>query len=49
MTRLLAFFFALRGGSWYDRPAYARASNRFGNVPSERDGVFGVRCARGSR
>ena len=34
----------IRGGSWYDRPAYARASNRGGFPPDYRSNDGGFRC-----
>ena len=36
----------LRGGSWFDNPAYLRASNRFRNGPARRNANFGFRCAQ---
>ena len=33
----------LRGGGWYDNPAYCRVSNRNRNSPSSRDGNYGFR------
>lgn len=35
-----------RGGSWADRPRYARASNRDKDAPGARYGVVGFRCAQ---
>lgn len=35
-----------RGGSWYRNPGYARASNRFGHAPADRNYVVGFRCVR---
>ncbi len=41
----------LRGGSWYDYPAYVRSADRSGLEPGDRDGILGFRLAfvEGSR
>jgi formylglycine-generating enzyme required for sulfatase activity len=39
---------ALRGGSWREGSRFARASYRFGGVPTYGDGNDGFRCAGGS-
>jgi formylglycine-generating enzyme required for sulfatase activity len=38
-------YHSLRGGSWLNLPSYARASDRYGNVPESRDYYIGLRCA----
>ena len=39
----------LRGGSFLDGPRVLRSARRRGDQPEDRDGLFGFRCARGSR
>jgi formylglycine-generating enzyme required for sulfatase activity len=34
-----------RGGSWFDEPRYARASNRYGNTPGHKSSNLGFRLA----
>ena len=41
-----AAYRVLRGGSWFNVAAFARAAYRFGNVPSFRDDLIGFRCVR---
>jgi len=36
----------LRGGSWINRPATLRTSNRFEVLPVDRSPYIGFRCAR---
>lgn len=35
-----------RGGSWFDKPRYSRASNRYGNTPGHRSSNLGFRLAK---